>query len=137
MGDELSECKACHLNKQVRQPVPKISTQVKRKYEIGELIHCDIEGPIQLGIGGYRYVAIFIDHSSKWTIGVFMKTKDELLSAFKSAQCSDRIWENYKIKIVHSDFGSEYTSHDFKDYLKEMKITQHMSAPYVHAQNHW
>jgi transposase InsO family protein len=89
----------------------------------------------QNSISGARYFVTFIDDKTRMTFTYPMKSKDETYQKFKFFKTLVENQTEKKIKILRSDNGGEYTSHEFDSYLKEHGIKHQKSAPYVPEQN--
>ena len=76
---------------------------------------------------GWLYLAVVVDLFSRMVIGWSMQprmTKDIVLNALLMA-----VWRRHPKQpvIVHSDQGSQYTSHDWQDFLKAHGLEGSMS----------
>lgn len=81
---------------------------------------------------GHMFMLV-VDAHSKWPEIIDMKTNtetDRVISAFKKMFCRFGLPEH-----VVSDNGPQYTSDDFKDFLKRNGICQSFSPPYNPATN--
>ena len=66
-------CDACMYGKQAMLPFEESSST----YELMELVHSDICGPMQtMSISGARYIITFIDHYSQYPQCYFLSMKD-------------------------------------------------------------
>ena len=77
---------------------------------------------------GWLYLAVFMDLYSRSIVGWSMNnrlTDDLVINALKKAVCSRSPPPGM---IVHSDRGSQYCSHDFKEQIKNIKCLQSMSS---------
>lgn len=87
-------------------------------------IHIDYMGPIK-----GKYCLIVIDAFSKW-LEVF------LMSSITSEQTIDRLrglFSRYGLpKTLCSDNGTQFTSHEFKNFLTQNNVT-HITSPTYHA----
>ena len=132
-----NNCESCVLGKMHRQVFPKRDQHHTTKPM--EIIHTDICGPMQIeSLGGSRYILMFTDDYSRYTIVYFLKSKDETLSKFKEYV---NLVENQtgcgegRVKIVRSDNGGEYTSKGFASYSAEKGIVHQFTNPYCPEQN--
>lgn len=103
--------------------------QSKRILELG---HGDLCGPItQTTKSSNKYFLLLVDDFSKimWDM---LKTKDETLGAFKKFRV---LVENEKLKILRTDQGGEFLSHEFSSYCEETRIIRHFTAPYSPQKN--
>ena len=122
------ECKGCTLGKMQRGPFPKHSQH--RATKPYEMIHSDICRPMQVASkGGSRYMLTFTDDFSRYTTVYFLKNKSEVLSKFKEhVNLVEN--QNGKVKVLRSDNGGEYTSHNFANYCAEKGILHEFTSPY-------
>ena len=81
-------------------------------------------------LSGYAYYVSFIDYFSRKTWVYFMKNKDEVFNKFKEFKALIENHTEKKIKTFQSDNGREFTSNEFKDLCKELKIKRELSTPY-------
>ena len=79
----LKKCADCLAGKQNR--VAFKSTPPSRMESVLDLVHSDLCGPISKSLGGAQYFVTFIDDHSRKTWVYLLKTKDQVLDAFK--QC--------------------------------------------------
>lgn len=127
LSEELN-CDVCALNKLTRAPFPNKSERVTKMLEV---VHSDLCGPIRMpSIGKSLYFITFIDDYSRYCAVRFLKSKNEALEAFKEIK---NLWENQKstkIKIFHSDNGTEFLNREFGKFLKECGIEHRLTTPY-------
>jgi hypothetical protein len=64
-----------------------------------------------------------------------MKSKDEVLQNFKSFKLEVENQSSKKIKVLRSDGGGEYTSHEFKSFCESNGIKHEVIAPYTPQHN--
>ena len=73
--DSLSPCVTCKLNNSVQQDHPS-SVDSSNILERLQLVSTDLTGPITpTAQGGYRYMAKFTDHFTRFKVVYFIKTK--------------------------------------------------------------
>ena len=58
-----------------------------------------------------------------------MKHKSEAFEKFKEFQSEAQNHLSKKIKFLQSDYGGEYTSHEFDDHLKSCGIIPQLTPP--------
>jgi transposase InsO family protein len=127
-------CVACLEGKQSRLPFPKKSFH--RATEKLGLIHSDLMGPMPVSsFSGSRYLLTFIDDHTRMTFGYFIKSKDEVLSVFKTFKNLVENQTNLKVKILRSDNGREYVNKQFQIFLQEHGIQHQTTVPYSPQQN--
>jgi hypothetical protein len=120
-------CEACEKGKAAKQPFPKESKRHAQTY--GELIHTDLWGPAQtVSIGGSSYYMSFTDDFSHKMHILFLKHKSEALGAFKQYEARLTRQHDAKIKTLRSDWGGEYLSADFDEYLAGQGIKRELTV---------
>ena len=121
-------CKGCASAKNVKNPFPSSGSKTE---EILELIHSDVCGPMpHASINGYEYYLSFIDDYLRKTWVYFLKTKDEVFVRFKEFKALVENHSKKKIKTLRSDNGGEFTSNEFKDLCKEVRIKRELTTSY-------
>ena len=86
---------------------------------------------------GNLYFMTFIDDYSQKTWIYFLKYKefDEVLDWFREFKALVENQSKKKIKVLHSNNGSEYTSGGFVDFYNEAGIKRDFIIPYNSQQN--
>jgi hypothetical protein len=127
-------CQNCLLGKQSRKKfVKEIAMRVK---QILDVVYTDVCDPFEtLSLGGSRYFVSFIDEFSRKMWIQLMKNKDEVLQNFKSFKLEVENQSSKKIKVLRSDGGGEYTSHDFRTFYEGNGIKHEITAPYTPQHN--
>ena len=101
-----------------------------------EIIHMDLCGPMRVhSHGGSRYFATFIDDDTRWCEVRFLRSKNEVFSAFKIFKAMAENLLERKIKYIQTDNGTEYCNKEFDDYLAECGIKRRTTVPYSPQQN--
>jgi transposase InsO family protein len=129
--DHEGVCNGCAQGKNIKNPFPKRDSKGVLK-----LIHSDVCGPMpSSSISGYVYYVSFIDDYSRKTWVYFLKSKDEMFSKFNEFKALIENLSERKIKILRSDNGGEYTSKEFVNYCKDVRIKRELTTPYNPQQN--
>ena len=81
-----------------------------------------------------HYVSFIDDYSHK-TWFYLLKSKDEVFSKFKEFKALIENLSKRNIKILRSDNGGEYTSEDFVNYCKYVRIKRDLTTPYNPQKN--
>ena len=84
---------------------------------------------------GYKYIITFIDEYTRYSVVYPITEKYKALESFKHFKNIHENLTGFKIKFFHTDKGGEYTSIDFKCYLRENGITQRLTAGYSPPSN--
>lgn len=103
----LGMCSDCLAGKQNR--VALKSSPPTRVKNVLDLVHSDLCGPISKSLGGAQYFVTFTDDHSRKTWLYLLKTKDQVLDAFKQFVTLVERQTNRKLKCIQTDNGGEYT----------------------------
>ena len=127
-------CEPCIDGKQSKMPFPK--TGGERSKDLLGVIHSDVCGKIETkSLSGAEYFVTFIDDKSRYVWVYVMKHKSEVLEKFKEWKAIVENSIGMKVKTFRSDNGGEYTSREFKDYLKKEGIHHEFTIPKTPQQN--
>jgi transposase InsO family protein len=133
LDDHLVDCRACHYGKQSRLPFTTTSWRAKSKLQ---LIHTDLSGPKPVpSLKGSRYYIAFIDDLTRFCWIYFMRFKSEVAGVFWRFKTWIENQSGYKIQVLRSDNGKEYTSSQFNQFCEEAGIEHQLTAPYTPQQN--
>ena len=101
-----------------------------------ELVHSDICGPIiPNSNGSKRYIITFIDDYSHKIWVYFLQEKSEAFEAFKSYKALVEKEVGNPIKVLRTDRGGEYNSHEFANFCENHGIRRQLTATYIPQQN--
>ncbi|KAM1580053.1 hypothetical protein ACFX1Z_041414 [Malus domestica] len=126
-------CKDCALAKNHKLP---FGTTPSASSTSLELLHCDVWGPSPVvSVSGYRYYLLIVDDYSKYSWYFPLKSKSSVFSTFVEFKSYVENTIGNKIKVVRSDSGGEFTSHQFQHFLKLHGILQQFSCPHTPEQN--
>lgn len=126
-------CEHCIFGKHKRV---KFSTSVHRTKGILEYIHADLWGPSRkTSYGGANYMLTIIDDYSRKVWPYFLKNKDDTFAAFKEWKVMIERQTEKKVKLLRTDNGGEFCSHEFNDYCRKEGIVRHHTIPYTPQQN--
>ncbi|GJY77889.1 retrotransposon protein, putative, ty1-copia subclass [Tanacetum coccineum] len=110
--ESFKKCKSCISEKMARKP---FSHQVERAKELLGLIHTDVCGPFKtVSREGASYFITFSDDFSHYGYVYLMKHKHEVFETFKVFQNEVENQLGKKIKVIRSEQGGEYLSHEFR-----------------------
>jgi len=97
-----------------------------------DYVHADLWGPSRKpSYGGARYMLTIIDDYSRKVWPYFLKNKDDTFAAFKEWKVMIERQTKKKVKLLHTDNGSEFCSDAFNDYCREEGIIRHHTIPYT------
>ena len=141
-------CGVCESAKAHRKPVPK-----QREHDLEELkpfqrVWCDLKGKVDRDFWGNRYICTWTCESTRWSYVSFMAKKSDAKKEYaKFIEWTELM--GFKIEILNSDSGGEYTSSngkltvnqnakvitEFEHISKANKIQQRFTAPYTPEHN--
>ena len=125
-------CDICHYSKSTRLP---FNLSLSKSSEMFELVHSNVWGPFSLSIDGFKYFVTFIDDFSKVTWVYLLKSKSEVFECFKDFHRLVITHFSAHIKTLRTDNGTEYTSHNMKNYLISHGIVHQTSCVNTPQQN--
>ena len=129
-----SFCEICAPSKPTRKPFPHEATN--RAKELGGRIHADLWGPAQVvSLSGTRYTIDFTDDATRYTHIDFLKTKDEALKAYQKLNNVLETQFGARIKIFHTDRGSELNNKTTDEYLAKQGTKRELTVHHTPAQN--
>ena len=126
-GKPLHSCAHCLAGKQHRVAFQRSSPPTRRK-NILDLVHTDVCSMSERSIGGALYFVTFIDDHSRKVWLHLLKSKDQVLDAFKEFHALVERETGRKIKCVRSDNGGEYKG-PFEEYCKKYGIRLEKTPP--------
>ena len=111
---------------------PESDSQATKLFSI---VHSDLkEFPIE-SYSKFKYLVSFIDDQSSHAWVALLKKKSETLTAFKHFVAMVKTQFKANVNTLMSDFGGEYKSKAFEQFLKENGIQSRNSIPHAHQQN--
>ena len=127
-------CNSCLIGKQTALPYPDKSKF--RAQKPLELIHADLCGPITpCTMGGNRYIFLLVDDFSRYMWVYLLKTKDQAFEYFKRFKLKAETETKFKLGILRTDRGGEFTSKDFNNWCEENNVKRNLTTPYSPQQN--
>ena len=126
-GKPLDPCAHCLAGKQHRVVFKRSSPPTRRK-NILDLVHTDVCSMSERSIGGALYFVTFIDDHSRKVWLHLLKSKDQVLDAFKEFHALVERETGRKIKSIRSDNGGEYRG-PFEAYCKKYGIRLEKTPP--------
>ncbi|GBL98972.1 Retrovirus-related Pol polyprotein from transposon TNT 1-94 [Araneus ventricosus] len=133
-NDTLTDCKVCIQGKQTATPFSKEPRN--RSSQLLSVIHSDLCGPMRVeSIGKSFYFATFIDDCSRFVHVYFLRSKDEVKSAFLEFKAYIENKLNCKIKTLRTDQGLEYVGPNFDHYLVKNGIKRERTCAYTPQMN--
>ena len=127
-------CEHCVEGKLCKTPFPtSTSSKIRKPFQ---LIHSDVCGKINPdSLGGGQYFLTFIDDSSRYCWVYVIKKKSDVFNTFLSWKAVVEKQYDTKIKILRTDNGGEYSSSEFKNYLRKEGIVHQKTVPKNPQQN--
>ncbi|XP_049394911.1 uncharacterized protein LOC125859256 [Solanum stenotomum] len=126
-------CSTCKLGKSKTLSFPNFGSRAAKCFDV---IHSDVWGisPV-ISHAHFKYFVTFIDDYSRFTWVYFLRSKSEVFSIFKKFLAYVETQFSTCIKLLRSDSGGEYMSHEFNNFLLEKGIVSQRSCPYTQQQN--
>ena len=126
-------CETCVLAKSHRVSYPPSISQSAIPFE---LIHSDVWGPSKVPTRtGMRYYVLFIDDCTRLSWVVFLKSKSDVFGAFQAFRTLIQTQFNGVIRVLRSDNGGEYVSHEFQKFCQTHGIIHQTTCPQTPEQN--
>ena len=125
-------CKVCIEANLKLAPKPKRRT---RALNPGQVIGSDVQSLAETSYDGKKYLGIWADHSSAFTIGAFLATKDELKKHERAILNRFERMTGRPVEIYRSDQGGEYTSTFQREQWYIMGLHQEFSDTKMAFQN--
>lgn len=107
-----------------------------RSREILGKIHSDTGGPLPSTFAGHKYYVTFTDDATGTTWIRLLKHKSpDTFDEFRRWLVLIENQTEKKLKILISDWGTEYNNQPYRNYMEEKGIDWKPAAPYTPAQN--
>ena len=117
MSKQIPFCESCVKGKLHKMSFPK-EGRTRAAVPLG-LVHSNVCRPMSTqSVSGARYFLIFVDDKTHYVWVYFLKYKSEVFSNFLERKPLVEQMFNYKLKILCTDNGGEYTSREFCSFLK-------------------
>jgi transposase InsO family protein len=101
-----------------------------------EIVCSDVCGPMQVdSIGGNIYFASCVDDLCRKIWTYLINKKSDVLSVFKKFKSVVERQIGHKLKLLRTDGGGEYMSHDFAEFCESEGIVHEVVPPYTPQQN--
>ncbi|KAI3741687.1 hypothetical protein L1987_59361 [Smallanthus sonchifolius] len=127
-------CEGCMVAKQSRKPFPREASW--RASKPLELVYADLCGPVTPQTkGGNRYFMLIVDDYCRFMWVYLLKSKDEALIKFKDFISEVKKQNCWKIRMLRTDRGGEFTSEAFNQFCDDEGIKRQLTAPYTPQQN--
>lgn len=126
-------CDGCLKGKMTRQP---FKTVQRREYEVGEVMHADLQGTMEVpSIGGSRYALVIKDDKSQFRTVFFLKFKSNSFNSIEAYVGYVKRVTGAEVKVLRTDNGTEFTDQRVKNFLESNNIAHELTAPYCPEQN--
>ncbi|GJZ11993.1 retrovirus-related pol polyprotein from transposon TNT 1-94 [Tanacetum coccineum] len=100
------------------------------------LLHMDFCGPMCVAsINGKRYILVIVDDYSRFTLVIFLKTKDEALAAIIKCIKNIQVRLNATLRNVRIDNGTEFINQTLREWYENVGITHQTSVARTPQQN--
>nr|CAN63433.1 hypothetical protein VITISV_033829 [Vitis vinifera] len=96
----------------------------------------DVSGPQKTpSLKGSKYYIAFIDDFTRFCWIYFLTCKSEVADVFLRYKAMVENQSEYRIKVIRSNNGTEYTSEKFNKFCEDAGIDHQLTAPYTPQQN--
>ena len=135
-ADSRLTCESCIIGKSHRAMMPRKAT-AQRVTRCLQLVHSDVCGPVRSPAinDEARYLVTFVDDFSRYVVVYAMKTRDEVLTHFKTYRAWAEKATGEKLATLRTDGGGEYTSGAFTAYLRQEGIQRQLTPPHTPEHN--
>ena len=117
-------CDTRKINKCTQKNHPKTSTSDNTSERLKLRVSTELLGPVTLkAIGGYSYIAKYIDHHTRLKAVYFVEKKSDTLHTLCKFVQDLAIPPGLRVQHLRSDNGGEYISSSFRDYCKNYRHT--------------
>ena len=136
-GADTHRCVACIMGKAVRLPFGKKKKRyVRRATRALGRLYTDLHGPTRVeGWDGERYYMVIVDELTYYVDVYCLKTKDEAIQKYKDFNNHAKALHNKSIGILRCDGGGEFTSKEFRQFLKDEGTDLEHTVPRSSQQN--
>ena len=101
-----------------------------------QLLRGNLCGPItSTTLVGNKYFILLVDDYNRFMWVIMLKSKDEVLHAFKKEKVGMELEADVMVKVFRTDRGDEFTSNTFNQYCDEQGIKRFLMAPYTLQHN--
>ena len=127
-------CESCVNGKIHRCRFP--TTGRRRGEEPLSIVHSDVCGKVNTkSLGGNEYFLTFTDDNTHFTWVYVLKHKYEVFQQFLKWKAMVEKSSRYKLKVLRTDNGGEFTSTEFQEYLQQEGIKHELTVPKTPEQN--
>ena len=100
------------------------------------MIYSDVCGPFEVkSLGGNSYFVSFIDEFTRKMWIYLIKQKSEVFNIFKKFKLLSEKQSDKVIKVLRTDGGGEYNSHEFQVFCDEEGIIHEVTSSYTPQHN--
>ena len=126
-------CEGCIKGKMHRKSFKSVTP---RDVEIGEALHCDLQGPINIpSLNGSKLALVIKDEKSNYRSVYFQKFKSDTCDNLEDfIKFTEKMTGN-KVKIIRTDNGKEFIDIKVRTLFDNNNIKHELSAPYTAEQN--
>ena len=127
-------CESCVKGKFHKSKFPNAGR--RRAQKPLELVHSDVCGKLNSkSLSGAEYFLTFVDDYTHYTWVYVLKKKHEVFQKFVEWKTMVEKESEYQLKTLRTDNGGEYTSNEFKEYVKVEGLKHELTIPKTPEQN--
>jgi transposase InsO family protein len=122
------DCSVCKFGKSKTLSFSSHGSCAEKCFDI---MHSNVWGiSFVISHAQYKYFVTFVDDFRRYTWVHFLQSKPEVLSVFQTFVAYVETQFSKGIKILRSDSGGEYMSHELHNFLRYKGIVSQRSCPY-------
>lgn len=126
-------CKGCLEGKMAKRP---FKSKPKRQCNVGEIFHCDLEGPMHIpSLGGSKFALVIKDECSSFRSLYFLKQKSDAINSLTAHIAYVKRITGNPVKTVRSDNGTEFIDQRVETLFSNNNIVHERTVPYNPQQN--
>ncbi|BES91785.1 Hypothetical protein2 [Nesidiocoris tenuis] len=127
-------CESCRESKSARLPFRPTSKPRSRR--VGELVHCDIGGPVKTPTNqDERYFMVLVDDYSHFCTVYLLKSKSEAETHLRSYISGLRAQKGIYSSRIRMDNAAEFRTNSFRKFCRIRGIKMEYSIPYSPQMN--
>ena len=127
-----ASCTSCITGKHTRLPFKSSGNSAEHP---AQLIHTDIQGPMEKSFEGYRYWISFLDDYSGLVAVRLLRKRSEAPDCVRAVIPLMERMGGFPTAVLQSDNGGEYFASELESWFQEQGIRHQSSTAYTPEQN--
>ena len=134
-NQKLQPCDSCRMTKSHKVKINKQARTETEPKEICDVLMSDLKTMPTVGTGGCKYIGTIIDKKSRYTLQVYLSTKDKFYHHYQSVITWIKNQTGKAHKVFLSDNGGEFKNSNMDDLHRAEGISHITTPPYTPAKN--